>query len=236
VVLAAGVDCGSGVGSGEAPAGGVDTAIRAKVRSRLRISLRIFGDAVPYRMLEPSTLVTLLALLDLLSTFLGESPSWDMSGETYRAPVLPCRAGIEMKSFRGKGDLVKLDAVLELGGYFSGCVMMAIWRRFIFVGMRSERMRVCGEARITWLSFYKTSHSAEERGMGHPSRRFATRTKFRYCKTSHPSEERRMGRPALFVAAEIAWNFSRCALTARPGLRRLGIGSGRGQRRRDGLL
>jgi hypothetical protein len=27
-------------------------------------------------------------------------------------------------------------------------------------------------ARITWLSFYKTSHSAEERGMGLPTRRF----------------------------------------------------------------
>jgi hypothetical protein len=28
-----------------------------------------------------------------------------------------------------------------------------------------------GSWRINWLSFYKTSHSAEERGMGHPSRR-----------------------------------------------------------------
>jgi hypothetical protein len=27
-------------------------------------------------------------------------------------------------------------------------------------------------ARITWLSFYKTSHSAEKRGMGHPAQRF----------------------------------------------------------------
>jgi hypothetical protein len=30
-----------------------------------------------------------------------------------------------------------------------------------------------------WSSFYKTSHSAERRGMGHPSRRFSVRQEVR---------------------------------------------------------
>jgi hypothetical protein len=42
----------------------------------------------------------------------------------------------------------------------------------LFVAAEVAQMRSCGAGRFSWLSFYKTSRSAEMRRTGHPSRRF----------------------------------------------------------------